>query len=106
MLKLTDMTKITWRQVIFWKTYPIRTGQRLTIDNQGAERRVCGQALVPLTRSGLRGSFHEVPLQLADTGMMPEQLLLGLLKLLYGGKLQGEKQCGGGTRQERGSQKI
>ncbi len=78
------------------QTYPICTGQRLTIDTQGAERRVCGQALVPLTGPLLWDGFHEVPLQLADTGMMPEQVLLRLIELLYEGKSREERQCGGG----------
>lgn len=82
---------ITDKKIFAGRTYPIGTGQRLTIDNHGAKRRVCGQTFLPLTRPGLRDSFHEVPLQLADTGMMPQQLLLGLFKLLYDGKVRGGK---------------
>lgn len=48
---------------------------------------MCGQALVPLARPGLRDGFHEVSLQLADTGMVPEQFLLRLFKLLHEGKV-------------------
>lgn len=51
---------------------------------------MCGQALVPLTGPLLRDGFHEVPLQLTDTGMMLEQVLLGLIELLYGGKDSGK----------------
>jgi len=72
-----------------WETYPIGTGQRLTIDTQGAERRVRGQALVPLTGPVLRSGFHEVPFQLTDAGMMPEQVLLRLIKLLEGAESRG-----------------
>ena len=55
-----------------------------------------GQALVPLTGPGLRGGFHEVPLQLTDAGMVPEQVLLRLIKLLYRGKSRRETKCGEG----------
>lgn len=67
---------------------------------------MCGQALVPLTGPGLRDGFHEVPLQLTDTGMMPEQVLLRLSELLNRGNLKGERQCGGGGVQEEGNRKF
>lgn len=57
---------------------------------------MCGQALVPLTGLLLWDGFHEVPLQLADTGVMPEQVLLRLIELLYGGKSRGKRQRAGG----------
>lgn len=45
-----------------------------------------GQALVPLTRSLLWDGFHKVPLQLTDTGMMLQQVLVRLIELLQGAK--------------------
>lgn len=73
------------------ETYPICTGQRLTVDTQGAERGVRGEALVPLAGPGLRGGFHEVPLELADAGVMPEQVLLRLIELLPRAASRGER---------------
>lgn len=49
---------------------------------------MCRQTFVPLTGPGLRDGFHEVPLQLADTGMMPEKVLLRFIKLLHEGKFE------------------
>lgn len=74
-----------------WETYPICTGKRLTIDPQGAERRVRGQALVPLTGPLFRDGTHEVPLQLTDASMMLEHILVRLVEILRGGKSRGEK---------------
>lgn len=54
-----------------------------------------GQALVPFARPGLWNGLHEVPLQLADAGVMLEQVLLRLFKLLHGEKSEGR---GGGGR--------
>lgn len=59
------------------------------------------QTLVPLAGPLFWDGFHEVPLQLTDTGMMLEQVLLRFIELLYGGKSRGEKTVwkgGGGAR--------
>lgn len=42
-----------------------------------------GQTLVPFTLPRLRHSLHEVPLQFTDAGVMLEQVLLRLIKLLH-----------------------
>lgn len=68
------------------ETYPICAWQRLTVDTQGAERRVRGQAFVPLAGPLLRDGLHEVPLQLADAGVVPQQVFLGLIELLHSAK--------------------
>lgn len=67
---------------------------------------MCGQALVPLTGPGLWGGFHEVPLQLTDAGMVPEQVLLRLIELLYGGKSRGETKCGEGEGGKEGARNL
>lgn len=66
------------------ETYPICTGQRLTINSQRAERRMGGQALVPLARLRLWDSLHKGPLELTDAGMMSEQVLVRFIELLRG----------------------
>lgn len=64
-----------------------------------------GQTLVPLAGPLLRDRLHEVPLQLADAGVMPEQVLLRLIELLCGGKTRaGSRQCGGGEASGSGKQ--
>lgn len=75
-----------------WETHPIRAGQRLAVDSYGAERGVRGQALVPLAGPLLRDGLHEVPLQLTDAGMVFEDVLVGLVKVLQ----VREKMAGGG----------
>lgn len=63
-----------------------------------------GQALVPLAGPLLRDGLHEVPLQLADAGMMPEQVLLRLIEFLYGG--ESRKQGAGGAEAGGGGKWI
>lgn len=48
-----------------------------------------GQTLVPFARPRLRNGLHEVPLQFADAGVMLEQVLLRLVKLLHREKSDG-----------------
>lgn len=67
------------------ETHPIRAGQRLPVDPHGAERGVRGQALVPLAGPLLGHGLHEVPLQLADAGVVLEDVLVGLVQVLRGG---------------------
>lgn len=87
------------------QTYPIRAGQRLTVDSQGAEGRVCGQALVPLTWLVIWDRLHEVSLQLTDAGVMPEQHLLRLIEILYRGKSRWKRRCGWGGGKDGGWRK-
>lgn len=77
-----------------WETHPIRAGQWLAVDPHGAERGVRGQALVPLAGPLLGDGLHEVPLQLTDAGMVLEDVLVGLVKVLQGGQVR-EKMAGG-----------
>lgn len=46
-----------------------------------------GQTLVPLAQLRLGNGLHEVPLQLADAGVVPEQLFLRLVEVLREGKV-------------------
>lgn len=91
-------------------THPIRAGQRLAVDPHGAERGVRGQALVPLAGPLLRDGLHEVPLQLTDAGVVLEDVLVGLVKVLQlggGGSQVGQGGDGGwGLFREVGVRKI
>lgn len=63
-----------------------------------------GQALVPFAGPpGLWDRRHEVPLQLTDTSMMPDEILLGLIKVLEGGreKWRGREEGEGGWERGR-----
>lgn len=77
------------------ETHPIRAGQRLPVDPHGAERGVRGQALVPLAGPLLGHGLHEVPFQLADAGVVLEDVLVGLVEVLREGRVR-EEMAGGG----------
>lgn len=67
-----------------------------------------GQTLVPLARLRLGNGLHEVPLQLADAGVVPEQLLLRLVEILHEGKVHEETDDVGGRdrKQNEGWQEL
>ena len=55
---------------------------QLAVDGHGAQRRVGGEALVPLAGPRFWHRLHKTPLQLADTSVVTHDLGLGLIQVL------------------------
>lgn len=65
-----------------------------------------GQALVPLAGPLLGHGLHEVPLQLADAGVVLEDVLVGLVEVLRGAGAGEGGDGGWGLRREVGVGKF
>lgn len=97
-----------------WRTHGSAGRGQGPVEAGCAERRMGGETLVPLARPRIGNRRHEVPLELTDTGVVPNDLILGLIQVLLerrgrqeewreSGRKERQREVGGGRGYQKSS---